>query len=60
MTRSTLSRLVASLVIASTVLGASTAAFAGPRKSGDITCTFYGNCKPTPCPRGKKADGTCW
>jgi hypothetical protein len=60
MTRSTLSRMIASLIIASFVLGANTGAFAGPRKSGDITCTFYGNCKPTPCPRGKKSDGTCW
>jgi len=30
------------------------------RKSGDIECTSYGWCRPTPCPAGKKADGTCW
>lgn len=30
------------------------------RKSGDIVCTSYGWCRPMPCPRGKKSDGTCW
>jgi hypothetical protein len=29
-------------------------------KSGTITCTSYGLCKPLICPRGKKSDGTCW
>jgi hypothetical protein len=29
-------------------------------KSGTISCTSYGLCKPVVCPRGKKSDGTCW
>lgn len=44
----------------STFTRSATVGMRGAAKSGDITCTFYGNCKPTPCPRGKKADGTCW
>jgi hypothetical protein len=29
-------------------------------KSGTISCTSYGLCKPVVCPQGKKSDGTCW